>query len=56
MDSIYLGIFRHSHNWGVARCREMLYLLAGYLLQCKVATASNSGSLGFIVCGVLQDG
>jgi hypothetical protein len=37
-------------NPGMARCWEMSNLPAGYILQCKVTSASSSGSLGFIVC------
>jgi hypothetical protein len=37
-------------NPGMARCREMSTLPAGYIPQCKVKSASSSGSLGFIVC------
>ena len=37
-------------NPGMVRCRKMSTLLAGYIPQCKVTSASNSGSLGFIVC------
>ena len=37
-------------NPGMARCREMSTLPAGYIPQRKVTSASSSGSLGFIVC------
>ena len=36
-------------NPGMARCREMSTLHAGYILQHKVTSASSSGSLGFIM-------
>ena len=38
---------------GVTRCREMATLPAGYITQCKLPSASSSGSLDFIVCEVL---
>ena len=38
---------------GMARCREMSTLPAGYIPQRKVTSVSSSGSLGFIVCEVL---
>ena len=37
-------------NPGMARCREMSILSAGYIPHRKVTSASSSGSLGFIVC------
>ena len=37
-------------NPGMARCREMATLPAGYIPQRKVSSASSSGSLDFIVC------
>ena len=37
-------------NLGMARCREMATLPAWYIPQCKLPSASSSGSLGFIVC------
>ena len=37
-------------NSGMARCREMSTLPAGYIPQLKVTSASSSGLLGFIVC------
>jgi hypothetical protein len=37
-------------NPGMARCREMATLPAGYIPQRKLPLASSSGSLGFIVC------
>ena len=40
-------------NPGVTRCREMATLPAGYIPQCKLPSASSSGSLDFIVCEVL---
>ena len=43
-------------QWGnpeVTRCREMATLPVGYIPQCKVPSASSSGSLDFIVCEVL---
>ena len=36
-------------NPGMAKCREMSILPAGYIQQCKMTLASKSGSLGFIV-------
>ena len=38
---------------GVARCHKMATLPAGYIPQCKVPSASSSGSLDFTVCEVL---
>ena len=40
-------------NPGMARCQEMSTLPAGYIPQCKLTSASSSGSLDFIVCKVL---
>jgi hypothetical protein len=37
-------------NPGMARCREMATLPAGYIPQRKLPSDSSSGSLGFIVC------
>ena len=36
-------------NLGMARCWEMSTLQTGYILQCKVTSASSGGSLGFIM-------
>ena len=40
-------------NPGVARCREMATLPAGYIPQRKLPSASSSGSLFHCVCEVL---
>ena len=38
---------------GGGRCQEMVSLSVGYILQCKVSSASSSGKLDLIVCEVL---
>ena len=43
----------HWGNPGLARCREMATLPAGYIPQRKVPSASSSGSLFHCVCAVL---
>ena len=44
-----LTVWSLWRNLGMARCQDMSTLPAGYILHCKVTSASSSGSLGFIV-------
>ena len=39
----------------MARCREMATLPVGYIPQCKLPSASSSGSLDLIVCLFLTE-
>ena len=43
-------VWSHWGNPGVARCREMATLPAGYIPQSKVPSASSSGSLQVSLC------
>ena len=44
-----LTVWSQRGNPGVSRCQEMATLPAGYIPQCRVPSASSSGSLGFLL-------